>query len=302
MAGTTLSTLRFAWLEVTGLCQETCSHCYADSGPKGSHGTMTVADWLSVIDQLAGMGTVDVQFIGGEPTLYPYLPELIERAHGRGLGIEVFSNLVHVREPLWDAFTRYGVKLATSYYSDTATEHDGVTGLRGSHRKTRVNVAKALGLGIPVRGGVVAVRGGQRVEEAARDLVSLGVPQVGGDRARAFGRASRGAAPTIRDLCGHCAQEKCAIGPTGDMWPCVLGRFLTMGNVKSAPVAEVWNGAQAAQVATDLAAVHGSGVQSCTPPQFLPMCGPCGPCVPSVGHCDPREASNAEAPAIGASV
>ncbi|MYR55498.1 hypothetical protein GTY54_04295, partial [Streptomyces sp. SID625] len=126
--------------------------------------------------------------------------------------------------------------------------------------------------------------------------VALGVPQVGGDRIRAFGRASQGAAPTIKDLCGHCAHEKCAIGPTGDMWPCVLGRFLSMGNVKTTPVAEVWNGAQAARVTADIAAVHGNGVQSCTPPQFLPMCGPC---VPSVGHCDPREAT-VEAPAIGA--
>lgn len=145
--------------------------------------------------------------------------------------------------------------------------------------------------------------GGRRSQRPCR-----GVPRgrrpvlvvaAGGWRRRVGGRARR---RTIRDLCGHCAQEKCAIGPTGDMWPCVLGRFLTMGNAKSAPVAGVWNGARAAQVTADLAAVHGSGVQSCTPPQFLPMCGPCGPCVPSVGHCDPREASNAEAPAIGASV
>ncbi|MGW1229664.1 radical SAM protein [Streptomyces sp. NPDC001515] len=300
MAPTTLSALRFAWLEVTGLCQETCSHCYADSGPKGTHGTMTVADWLSVIDQLADMGTVDVQFIGGEPTLYPNLPELIGHAHERGLGIEVFSNMAHIRPGLWDAFTQYGVKLAMSYYSDDSNEHDQVTGLRGSHRKTRANVQKALELGVPMRGGVVAVRSGQRVEEAARDLVSLGVPQVGGDRTRAFGRASQGAVPTIKDLCGHCAQEKCAIGPTGDMWPCVLGRFLTMGNVKTTPIAEVWSGVRAARVTADIAAVHGNGVQSCTPPQFLPMCGPCGPCVPSVGHCDPREAT-AEAPPIGAS-
>ncbi|MFE5901116.1 radical SAM protein [Streptomyces sp. NPDC056488] len=300
MAASTL--LKFAWLEVTGLCQEFCDHCYADSGPKGTHGTMTVADWLSVLDQLADMGTVNVQFIGGEPTLYPNLPELISHAHGRGLGIEVFSNLAHIRDELWDTFKRHGVKLATSYYSDSPEEHDGVTRLRGSHKKTRANIQTALDLGIPLRGGVVAVHNGQRVQEAARDLTFLGVPEVGGDRTRAFGRGSNGAAPTIEDLCGHCAHEKCAIGPTGDMWPCVLGRFLTMGNVKTSPVADVWNGALAAKVTADIGAVHGDGVQSCTPPQFLPMCGPCAPCVPSVGHCDPKEVDVlAGAPTIGAS-
>ncbi|MFF9350507.1 radical SAM protein [Streptomyces sp. NPDC014734] len=293
--------LKFAWLEVTGLCNEFCDHCYADSSPKGTHGTMTVPDWKNTIDQLSAIGARDVQFIGGEPTLYPHLRELIEHAHGAGLGIEVFSNLTHIREELWESFTGCGVKLATSYYSDSAEDHDTVTRLKGSHRRTRANVAKALERGIPLRGGVVAVNLGQRVQEAARDLAALGVEEIGGDRTRAFGRASRGAAPTIADLCGHCAHEKCAIGPTGDVWPCVLGRFLTIGNVRDTPLAEIWGGPQMTRVTADITAVHGERAQSCTPPQFLPMCGPCQPCVPSVGHCDPREAdAGAEAATIGA--
>ncbi|MFD7664750.1 radical SAM protein [Streptomyces sp. NPDC059788] len=291
--------LKFAWLEVTGFCNELCDHCYADSSPKGTNGTMTFQDWERTIDQLVGLGALDVQFIGGEPTLYPHLPDLIRHAHGAGLSIEVFSNLTHVRDHLWAIFTDCGVKLATSYYSDSAKDHDTVTNLRGSHRRTRRNIQKALSLDIPVRGGVVAVREGQRVRAAAKDLVDLGVGAVGGDRTRAFGRASRGAAPTIADLCGHCAHEKCAIGPTGDVWPCVLGRFLTMGNVRETPLADIWCGARMAEVTAGITAVHGEGAQSCTPPQFLPMCGPCGPCVPSVGHCDPR---GADAPVEAATI
>ncbi|WP_246494895.1 SPASM domain-containing protein [Streptomyces zagrosensis] len=114
----------------------------------------------------------------------------------------------------------------------------------------------------------------------------------GGDRTRAFGRASKGAAPTISDLCGHCAHEKCAIGPTGDVWPCVLGRSLNIGNVQNSPLSEIWGGDRMAEVLASITAEHGEGAQACTP-QFLPMCGPCDPCVPSVGHCDPREADSA---------
>ncbi len=293
--------LKFAWLEVTGFCNEHCDHCYADSSPQGTHGAMTVEDWRRTLDQLADMGASDVQFIGGEPTLYPYLHELIAHAHGAGLTIEVFSNMTYIRDRLWDAFQRYSVKLATSYYSDSAQDHDAVTNLRGSHRRTRRNIEQALSLGIPLRGGVVAVKPGQRVKRAVDDLVMLGVPEVGGDRTRAFGRASKGAAPTIADLCGHCGHEKCAIGPNGDVWPCVLGRFLTAGNVLESPLSEIWNGTRTAEVLADITAVHGGGAQSCTPPQFLPMCGPCSPCPPSVGHCDPKEAgTSAEAATIAA--
>ncbi|MEU6403009.1 radical SAM protein [Streptomyces sp. NPDC046985] len=293
--------LKFVWLEVTGLCNEFCGHCYADSSPKGTHGAMTVRDWKRTIDQLAEIGALDVQFIGGEPTLYPHLRELITHAHGAGLSVEVFSNMTHIQDELWETFTGCGVKLATSYYSDTAEEHDEVTRLRGSHKKTRANIEKALSLNIPLRGGVVAVQSGQRVREAARDLSALGVGTVGGDRTRAFGRAGKGAEPTIGDLCGHCAHEKCAIGPDGNVWPCVLGRFLNVRNVLESPLSEIWEGVRMAAVLADISAVHGEGAQSCTPPQFLPMCGPCGPCVPSVGHCDPREAdSSAATDTIGA--
>jgi radical SAM protein with 4Fe4S-binding SPASM domain len=156
--------------------------------------------------------------------------------------------------------------------------------------------AKALGLGIPIRGGVVALQRDQRVQEAARDLSALGVGTVGGDRARAFGRAGGGAEPTIGDLCGHCAYQKCAIGPSGAVWPCVLGRFLNLGNVLEKPLPEIWGGARMAEVLADITSVHGDGAQSCTPPQFLPMCGPCSPCVPSVGHCDPTEADAGAGP------
>ncbi|MEU5424251.1 radical SAM protein [Streptomyces olivoreticuli] len=290
--------LGFAWLEVTGFCNEACDHCYADSSPRGTHGTMAVSDWTSVIDQLADMGTKDVQFIGGEPTLYPHLRELITHAHGAGVSVEVFSNMTHIRDELWSTFTECGVKLATSYYSDTPQEHDNVTNLRGSHKKTRANIKKALGLGLQLRGGIVSVQADQRVHEALKDLTELGVRQVGGDRVRAFGRAGQDTGPTVADLCGHCALGQCAIGPEGQVWPCVLGRFIALGNVLKNPLAEIWDSPQTARARAEIAAAHGlKPAQSCTPPQFLPSCGPCGPCVPSVGHCDPKEADSAPATA-----
>jgi MoaA/NifB/PqqE/SkfB family radical SAM enzyme len=46
--------LNFVWLEITGKCQLSCEHCYAASGPHGSHGTMDADDWRRVIDQIVG--------------------------------------------------------------------------------------------------------------------------------------------------------------------------------------------------------------------------------------------------------
>ncbi|MFE4516353.1 radical SAM protein [Kitasatospora sp. NPDC056783] len=282
--------LDFVWLEVTAFCNEECGHCYADSGPSGTHGTMTPDNWRSVIDQIADLGAEHVQFIGGEPTLYPHLGSLIGHARDRALSVEVFSNMTHITPELWEVLKDRDVSLATSYYSDQADDHDAVTKTRGSHKKTRANVARAVELGIPIRGGVVTARPGQRAAQALNDLLSLGVREVGGDKMRAFGRASRGAAPKVADLCGHCAHEKCAILPSGDVVPCVLGRFMPVGNVLETPFADIWAGDRLAAALAEIERECDTA-QSCTPPQFLPVCGPCSPCVPSVQHCDPPGAS-----------
>ncbi|MBQ0830228.1 radical SAM/SPASM domain-containing protein [Streptomyces tagetis] len=283
--------LGFAWLEVTGRCNLECTHCYADSSPRGTHGIMTCTDWKDTISQLAVMGTRDVQFIGGEPLLYPHIEELIVHARMAGLTVEVFSNLTTVPDHLWQMFVEHDVRLATSYYSDTAADHDAVTARKGSHARTRAGIQRAQELGLTLRGGVIQVRPEQRTLQAQQDLNELGLTVVGADRWRAFGRAGQGAAPTMADLCGHCADGKVAIGPDGDVWPCVLGRFISLGNVKDFPIEDIWSGPATRRARSEIQAAHRNlPAQNCTPPQFLPMCGPCSPCVPSVGHCDPRVA------------
>jgi MoaA/NifB/PqqE/SkfB family radical SAM enzyme len=53
---TPMPSLDFLWLEITGRCQLACEHCYASSGPSGTHGTMATADWKRTIDQAVDLG------------------------------------------------------------------------------------------------------------------------------------------------------------------------------------------------------------------------------------------------------
>src|SRR5436309_1166098 len=105
VSGVPQGQLSFVWLEITGQCQLACAHCYAESGPTGTHGQMSEADWLRVIDQVAGLGAEAVQFIGGEPTRHPGLVRLARHALGLDLKVEVFSNLVAVKPEHWELFT-----------------------------------------------------------------------------------------------------------------------------------------------------------------------------------------------------
>lgn len=235
----------FLELEITGMCQLDCTHCYAHSGPAGDHGTMTVDDWRSVIGQAADLGVTEVQFIGGEPTLHPDFPALLDCAIGCGLKVQVFSNLVAVREPLWERLRRPAVSLATSYYSDCADQHARVTGRRTAHARTRANIARAVKLGIPLKVGIIDIFDGQRVEQARRELQALGVRHIHIDRQRGVGRATTatGVGPTVEELCGRCGIGRAAIGPQGGVWMCVLSRFLPpAGNVRTTPLRSIVEG------------------------------------------------------------
>lgn len=299
-ARTTPDAVTFLELEITGRCQLTCSsHCYAQAGPTNGHGTMTAEDWRRVIDESVQLGVETVQFIGGEPTMHPDFAALVEYALNAGLGVQVFSNLYRVRQEHWELFAHPRVGLGSSYYSDDPTEHDEITGRKGSHDSTRANILEAVRRGIPVKVGIIHMREGQRTEEARAEMEALGVKRVHVDRVRAVGNAARTPViPSMSELCGRCADGKAAVLPDGTVTPCVLGRFLPAGSVKTGRLAAVFAGQQWARVAASIPRRRSS---SCVPDTCTPKEDSCQPSPGIVTGCNPdsdgSDCSPAESPA-----
>jgi MoaA/NifB/PqqE/SkfB family radical SAM enzyme len=274
----------FLWLEITGKCPLECSHCYAESGPAGTHGTLTAGDWRSVIGQAAALGVSTVQFIGGEPTLHPQFTDLLRHAIGSGLAVEVYTNLLHVKDVWWELFSRPGVSLATSYYSASPRQHEAITRRRGSHARTRANIAEAVRRGIPLRAGIIALDDRQRVDQARMELQDIGVHRIGVDHLRQVGRGTRGQAGRVSELCGNCGHGIAAISPAGEVWPCVFARWMTAGNVLHAPLADILAG-QAMADAVAMVPDRRRRPSMCTPHS----CSPNRPCNPDAQDgCAPK--------------
>jgi MoaA/NifB/PqqE/SkfB family radical SAM enzyme len=273
---------QFLWLDLTRKCQLECVQCYNASGPDGTHGTMTHDGWKAVLDQAANVGVPGVQFTGGEVTMHPDAPGLVDHALSLGLSVEVYSNLVHVTDEWWALLRREGLKLATSYYSDRPAQHNAMTA-RPSHRRTRENIIKAVQLGIPLRVGLVVGDDAQRADEAEQELRALGVADIRRDHVRAFGRGSNGAAPDMGGLCGRCGDGRAAIGPNGDVSPCVFSGAWSVGNVQSAPLADILGGAAMAGA--------NAAIRSARSPGSYDPCGPtddeCTPGTPG-SSCSPK--------------
>lgn len=282
------TSVKFAWLEVTGKCQLECVHCYADSSPQGEHGSLTHDQWKQSIDQVRGLGGEMVQFIGGEPLLHPSLPSLIEHARSKELEVEVYSNLSFVSGSMWDTLTQDGVSLATSYYSPDAAEHDSVTQNRGSHKRTRANIVEAIERGIPTRASIIGVQEGQQVEAAYEELTDLGVQHIGVDYLRQVGRGVRTLGQSVDELCGNCGHGVIAILGNGAVQPCVFSRWgeFTVGNVQEKSLAEILASPRAHKVQKELDDAFDRSPTACRP-NCEPNCKPAAgePCPP---ECPPR--------------
>jgi MoaA/NifB/PqqE/SkfB family radical SAM enzyme len=313
----------FLWLEITSSCQLSCGHCYAESGPGGSHGAMTEERWSDAIRSAAESGVSMIQFIGGEPTTHAAFARLVQLALSSGLEVEVFSNLFSISPDGWACLALPGVRLATSYYSSSPRIHDRITNRLGSHGRTLANIGKAIELGIPLRVGLIRVEDDQDVDDARAQLLTAGVPQdqIRVDDLRSVGRGAVGSTPVARDedaLCGNCASGVAAILPDGSVHPCVFSRqqHFEVGNLLDQTLGEVLAGAElrdlrgrlSADFTARACAPAGGGGGSCSPAgggggpcspagvratarrygQPVVDCGPaCSPSCAPVGNCNP---------------
>ena len=274
------------WLDLTRQCQLECAHCYNESSPQGDHGTMTRQDWLRTVDQAADTGVRHLQLIGGEPTLHPDALEIAEHALGRGLAVEVYSNLVHLSPAWWALLQRPKMTLATSYYSADPARHNAMTGRPASHRHTRRNLVKALVLGIPTRASIITTDG-EGVEETRAELLQLGVTRIGVDHIRPYGRGASGQKPDCSGLCGACGDNRAAVSPAGTVSPCVFTTWMGAGNIHEAALADILTGPDMAQARAGILA---GKKDEDGPPIYIP-CGPdkdiCKPGGPP-SECNPR--------------
>jgi MoaA/NifB/PqqE/SkfB family radical SAM enzyme len=273
--------LRALWAEITGKCQLDGVHCYAGSGPDGTHGTMTASQWKTVLTDAAALGTRMVCFIGGEPTLHPHLPRLVRHALSLGMEAEVFSNLVHVTPELWELLQTPRVRLATSWYSSDRLEHQQITG-RDTHRQTLASIEEAVRRHIPLRAGLIdGILPGQHTQEGAELLRARGVTDIGADHLREFGRGTN---PDPTQACGNCGHHRAAVLPDGTVTPCPLTRWMKAGNVTTTPLADIL------ATVTQIAATLPARERKCVPEE----CPPDWKCAPNVS-CRP-DTSTAQTP------
>ncbi len=264
--------LEFAWLEVTAGRNLRCVHCY-EQGCASLIGSekMQIADWRRIINELSCLGCKRLQFIGGEPLLLgDDLVSLIEYAReSRFTFIEVFTNATLLTEKFISAFVTNDVHVAISFYGETPQTHELVTLSPGSHKKTLEGIKRVIDAGCDLRVAVVGMRQNEsECEQTIAYLKKIGVKHVKFDVVRPSGRGasvdvisekllksvlqSKPAFPPctedtfLRRMRGHnCFLTKICVSSNGAVYPCIMERRVSYGNVLQDSLSNILSGDKA---------------------------------------------------------
>jgi len=257
--------LSFAWLEITQACNLKCLHCYIGETHKQSCNFLSVDKWIDIINQLFDVGCRSIQFIGGEPCVYPYLISLIDYAGAKGFeSITVFTNASIITDELISCFLKNNVNIRFSLYGHTEYIHDAITQICGSFGKTIAGVKRLLEQGINVSPAVIIMYENQSYTEEIKVFIkSLGLKYKGYDVIRnVFGGQQTNHMPTDENIINNskrnkpdfyinekmftnayqtntCWYGKFAITEIGTVLPCIFERNIIFGDLKKQTIQEI---------------------------------------------------------------
>ena len=200
------------------------------------------------------MGCRRLQFIGGEPTIHPDLPRLLE--HARARRFQAVRSLHECHAPPGGSrsnLQRLGVLVHFSFYSFDPARARPDYGPEGSFERTVEGIRQLVrrrslacgGRHHPFQSNAVHLEENEKVPPGSRGPRDW-------HRSRARRRARRavraGALERSDELCGQCWSGKLCIDADGDAHPCVFSRFVSVGNVLEEELRTIVSGRKAARL------------------------------------------------------
>jgi MoaA/NifB/PqqE/SkfB family radical SAM enzyme len=247
-----LGSLKVIWIEPTAKCNLECVHCYSSAGIQAED-RLTVDDWADVLTQASARGCQIVQIAGGEPILFDGLLTIVEKARGLGYRyVVLYTNATLLTEGDLQGLSAYNVELVTSFYSAVEDVHDAITQRPGSFVRTVSGIRSILARGLSLEVSMVRMPQNEgQIERAIDFLLGLGVerdriavgPVRQAGRAGAIHADHSGAVPPGHDPyappCGHCPSGHLVVSSNGTVYPCILARWLPVGNVMTERLGQV---------------------------------------------------------------
>lgn len=118
--------------ELTYGCNLRCIHC-SNPTHRVLAGELSTAEVCGIVTQIADLGVMTVTFTGGEPTVRPDLPDILEHARRQGLLLQLLTNATRLTPQFLDHLEGLPLTaLNVSIYGATTAVYEAMTGVPGS--------------------------------------------------------------------------------------------------------------------------------------------------------------------------
>ncbi len=259
-------------IEFSRVCNFRCSYCYVEE--KIDCGNELSKDEIKdVILQAKALGARKIIILGGEPSLYPHLVEMLLFLSKEGLEIEMFTNGSGIDAALATVLAREKVRIALKMNSRDKQVQDQLAGKKGAFKIINRALAALKAAGYPSQELFLAVSTvicQQNIKELpslwqwlreeniepyfevltpqahALENSWLGVSsgelkglfiQLSAIDQEKFGRTWEPQPPLVGNKCMR-HQVSCVVTSTGDVMPCV-GVTIPLDNIRREKLASI---------------------------------------------------------------
>ncbi len=259
-------------IEFSRICNFRCSYCYVE-GQEKPKSELSRSEIRDVILQAKKLGAKKIIILGGEPSIYPHLVEIIDFLGREKLEVEMFTNGSGVDIELASILARERVRVALKLNSRDEKIQDYLAGKKGAYRIIQKAFSSLKEAGYPSKDLFLAISTvicRQNIEELSamwRWLRQEGIepyfevltPQAKGlintwltvspselkelfmklaamDKEE-FGRHWTPQPPLVGNKCMR-HQVSCVVTATGDVMPCV-GVDIAVGNIRDNTLADI---------------------------------------------------------------
>lgn len=123
--------LKSVIMHITDACTGHCPYCYACANAK-EYAHADINTLKAIVDRVAESSVKRISLLGGDPALFPYLPELARYIKSKNINVGIMSNTMNVSES-FDEFTKYVDTYETTIHGSNAAEHDAFSGAPGAY-------------------------------------------------------------------------------------------------------------------------------------------------------------------------
>jgi len=155
---------------LTYKCQCSCVFCSVDNYRDNQlDPELSTEELKRVIDSIANLGAIKINFFGGEPLLRSDILELVSHASKRGLFVFIDTNSILLDKTLVVRLKKAGVSsILISLASTIDFIHDQLCGKKGTHRKVMEGIGLCLEEKIPCVISTIATRSSIRSRELTK--------------------------------------------------------------------------------------------------------------------------------------